>query len=108
MANSETVVPALQGFYQDVLYNRVGHVMWESGWQKNTIVADCHRLLAGFMHGGLGTAGIQGLQVGAGSDTWDQTGAPQPTPATTALIDARPFVVPAASLTFEYLTGAVV
>jgi hypothetical protein len=99
----------LHGIYRDVLRDRAGDVIWDRGWCSNTIVGDCRRLLAAFMRGApVNALGIQGLQVGAGLDAWDQTPPPTPGAGVTALTDANPFVVPRASLQFNFLSGAIV
>jgi hypothetical protein len=72
-------------------------------------VLDCKRLLAGFLRGTpTATLGIQGLQVGQGLNTWDQTGPPSPVPNQTALVDPNPFTVPRAALTLDFLTGSAI
>jgi hypothetical protein len=110
MPNYETVTEGLHGIYRDVLRDAAGRVAWDRGWRENTIVGDCRRLLAAFMRGApVGAVGIQGLQVGAGLDAWDQPpGAPPPHPGITALVDPQPFTVPRASLQFDFLSGGVV
>jgi hypothetical protein len=97
----------LIGVYRDVRRDPEGRVTRDSGVRANVIVGDCRRLLAGFMRGAPTTvSGIAGIKVGAGLATWDQTGTPPPSAATTALVDPNPLVVPVASLTLNYLTGA--
>src|SRR5205823_2456053 len=64
----------LRGMYRDVLRDPSGRVTWDSGWHQNAIVADCRRLLAALVRGGTNASGIQGVQVGSGSDAWDQAG----------------------------------
>jgi hypothetical protein len=110
MSNAESVTVELHGMFRDVLRDADGNVTWDSGWQKNAIVADCRRLLAGFMRGAPSTTlGIQGLRVGAGLPVWDQPpGPPPPTPNQVALVDPNPFTVQRASLQLAYLTGATV
>lgn len=85
----------LEGMYRDILRGEGGKVLWKSRWQKNTIVADCRRLLAGFMRGAPITLGIQGIMLGAGLDTWDSPPGP-PTPSTgqAALVDPAAFTIP--------------
>ena len=72
MSNTNVVAANLQGMYRDVLRDSARHMRWDGGWQKNAIVTDCRRLLAGFMHGApTGALGIRGLQVGAGLTAWE-------------------------------------
>lgn len=106
----ESVTVNLHGMFRDVLRDRDGRITFESGWTKNAIVADCRRLLAGFMRGApTGALGIQGMQVGAGLPAWDTPpGPPVPSPAQVALVDPAPFTVPLASLAMAYLAGTVV
>jgi hypothetical protein len=105
MAHTDMVTVHLHGMYHDVLRDAVGRVLWDSGRKPNTIVADCRRLLAGFMRGTPTTvAGIQGLQVGAGLSAWDQPpGPPPPSSAQSALVDPNPFTVSLASQQIAYL-----
>jgi hypothetical protein len=109
MAAYEAVSDKLHGIYRDVLKTSTGQVVWDRGWCNNTIVGDCRRLLAAFMAGAPVTLGIQGLRVGAGLEAWDQPpGAPAPTPGVVALADPNPFLVPNASIQFDFLSGAAV
>ncbi|QXJ21262.1 hypothetical protein AGRA3207_002099 [Actinomadura graeca] len=100
----------IAGYYRDVLLDPGGGVAWDGGVRRNVIVADCRRLLTGFLHGAGTTAGgITGLQVGKGDPAWDRP--PGPPPATAgqaALVDRHPFTVPRASLRVDYLTGSTV
>ncbi|WP_067463997.1 hypothetical protein [Actinomadura macra] len=100
----------IAGYYRDVLLDRGGGVAWDGGVRKNVIVADCRRLLTGFLHGAATTAGgITGLQVGKGDPAWDQPpGSPPATAAQAALVDRHPFTVPRRSLQIDYLTGSTV
>ena len=110
MAHAEAVAEGLHGMFRDVLRDERGIVTWDSGWQKNAIVGDCRRLLAGFMRGApTTTQGIQGLRVGAGLPAWDSPpGPPPPTPAQTALVDPNSHLIPRAQLQIDYLVGAAV
>jgi hypothetical protein len=105
MSNTDIVVANLQGMYRDVLRDAAGRVTWDRGWQKNAIVTDCRRLLAGFMRGSpTGAVGIQGLQVGIGLPAWDQPpGPPPPSAGQVALVDPHPFTVLAADLQIDFL-----
>jgi hypothetical protein len=107
---SDTLTVDLHGMFRDVLRDGRGGVISDSGWQKNAIVADYRRLLAGFLHGApTGVQGIQGLQVGAGLAAWDQP--PGPPPASSrqeALVDANPFTVERDNLQMNYLVGDAV
>jgi hypothetical protein len=98
----------LQGMYRDVLTAADGTVAWDRGWTRNTIVMDCHRLLAGFLHGGGVSLGIQGLRVGQGLDSWDQNGPPLPTTSQVALVDPSPFLVTVDALQLDFLDAATV
>lgn len=105
---TEDLSGQLSGMYRDVLHDRDGRLIWDRGWKSNAIVVNCHRLLAGFIGGTTPSLGIQGLRVGQGSDTWDLSSPPTPTPAQTALVDPNPFLAPVGSLKIDYLNGAVV
>jgi hypothetical protein len=98
----------LHGSYRDVVRDGDGRLIWDSGRHANVVVADCRRLLSGFMHGSPTTAsGITALQVGAGNPAWDQPpGAPPPSSAQAKLVDPSPFPVPRANLQVDYLAGA--
>lgn len=104
----EELGSTLRGKYRDILVDAGGHLLLDSGWRSNAIVVNCHRLLAGFVGGTTSSLGIQGLRVGQGSDAWDLTSPPVPTPAQTALVDPNPFLVPKGSLKIDYLDGATV
>jgi hypothetical protein len=106
MSNTDVFAANLQGMYRDVLRDAGGRVRWVCGWQKNAIVTDCRRLLAGFMRGTpTGALGIKGLQVGAGLDAWDQPpGPPPPTAGQVALVDPHPFTVSDLQIDFLALT----
>ncbi len=98
----------LHGMYRDVMIAGDGNVVWDPGWKRNTIVVDCKRLLAGFLLGGTASDGIQGLRVGQGNASWDQTPPAAPSPTTAALVDPNPFLVAPASLQIDFLDGATV
>lgn len=105
MPGFEIVTGELSGVYRDVLRNAHGRVIWDRGWRTNTIVADCRRLLAGFMRGDPTSAvGIQELQVGAGRAEWDQN-PPLPNEMQGSLVDLAPYHVPLNSLKIDYLDG---
>jgi len=107
MNEGYVVTEGLHGRYRDVIRDGNGRIRYDSGWMNNTIVVDCRRLLAGFMRGApTVTVGIEGLQLGAGLDLWDQTGAPQPAPGQTQLVDPNPHTVDRASLRIDYLDPA--
>src|SRR6516225_2204315 len=95
----------IRGCYRDVVRGPTGRLLADSGWRKNAIVTDCRRLLANFRRGPTPSPGIQGLQVGAGLDTWDQSGTPSPSTTQTALVDPFPFEVPLTSLKMDFLDG---
>jgi hypothetical protein len=107
----ERPAAGLYGQFRDVLWDATGGPVWDRGWVRNAIVVDCRRLLAGFLRGApTATQGILGLQVGAGSPSWDTAGTPAPTPSQAALVDAQPFMVPRAQLQLDFIdpaTGAV-
>jgi hypothetical protein len=105
---AESSACRIRGMYRDRVTSFDGSVQWDPGWRPNTIVVDCHRLLAGFMLGGTVSLGVQGLRVGQGSDSWDLTSPPVPSPSQTALVDPNPFLVPLASLQIDFLAGASV
>jgi hypothetical protein len=101
----EEPTAGFHGMYRDILTAPDGRVTCDRGWTRNTIVVDCRRLLAGFMSGPSLSLGIQGLRIGQGLDTWDQTAPPPADPTTTALVDPHPFLVPRASLQIDFLDG---
>jgi hypothetical protein len=95
-------VVTIDGWYRDRLVDASGREISSSGWRHNLIVAPCRVLLAGFMRNDA-ALGIRSFQVGRGDPAWDATGAPAADPNTTKLVDATPFSIPAANLTFDYL-----
>lgn len=100
---SETPLQMLKGLYHDRLYNAEHQLIWDRGWCSNVIVIDCRRLLAGFMLGTSNTLGIQGLQIGAGLEAWDDIALPRPQPSNTALVDPHPFTIARSDLDIEFL-----
>jgi hypothetical protein len=48
------------------------------------------------------------MRVGRGSDAWDLTSPPAPSPAQTALVDPNPFLVPKSALQIDFLEGGLV
>jgi hypothetical protein len=108
MTDLEHAVRGLTGHYRDVLRGPDGRVIWDRGWHKNAIVADCRVLLASFMRGNPVTAGITGLQVGAGLAAWDVTGPPPATPGQQKLVDPFPATVPPANFQVSFLDGGAV
>ena len=103
MSSDHSTNERLSGRFRDVIRDRHGRVIHEIAWQNNIIVDDCRRLLATFMHNVPATIGVTGLQVGAGSATWDETPPATPLPGTTQLVDPDPYLVPPAALAIEYL-----
>lgn len=97
-----------RGLFRDRLIDPSGNIIWEKDWRSNTIVADCRRLLAAFVHGASTTMGIQGLLVGTGSDAWDTGGPPAPSGSETQLLDSNPFLVGSANIQLDYLHGNTV
>lgn len=109
MPRFEQPTTGLRGKYRDVLRDPGGQVVWDRGWRGNVIAADFRRVLAGFVHGApTGTAGIEGLWVGAGQASWDSTNPPPPDPAQQTLVDPYPYLVPRASLQLDYLDAGAV
>jgi hypothetical protein len=107
MQEHENLTHQLRGMYRDVVRAHSGQVLYDAGWRTNAIVVDCRRMLASFM-GGAPALGIQGLAFGAGLLAWDSAGPPPPTPGQVALVDPSPFVVPAASLSIDFIDAGVV
>src|SRR5579859_482457 len=107
-ATIETPALELHGTYHDVLHDRDGRLVWDRGWTRNTVVVSCRSLLAAFLGGTPASLGIQGLRVGQGSDSWDLTSPPTPSPTQTALVDPNPFLLPPASLQINFLSGGTV
>lgn len=103
---SERATVELHGIYRDRLRRPDGAVTWDSGIRRNTIVVTCRQLLASFMRGTPAVAGIQGLQVGAGLDSWDTSGPPPPPTTQAALVDPHPYTVPAGALELSFIDEA--
>lgn len=105
----ETTTLVMRGFYRDVLRGADGEIVWDRGWRKNAIVADCRRLIAGALHGPPTTAtAIEGLLVGAGADVWDASAPPQPKGTETKLVDPNPFLAQGATVQIDFLEGGTV
>ena len=97
----------LHGQFRDVLVDGEGERVWDRGWVRNTIVADCRRLLAAYVRGApTTTEAVFGLAVGAGLPAWDASGPPQPSPDQAALVDPHPHLVPRAQLQLDYINPA--
>lgn len=104
LAQRENPTEGLYGQFHDVLYDAGGNRIWDRGWVRNTIVADCRRLLAGFVRGTPTVSeAVVGLAVGAGLPAWDGSGPPSPSPTQAALVDANPHLVPRAQLQLEFI-----
>lgn len=111
MSAEERPAEGLKGTYWDVLRDARGQAVWDRGWKNNAIVADCRRVLAGFLAGApTSTLGIRGLAVGAGLAAWDVSGPPPATPAQKRLVDPHSYVVPYPGPAFQvnFLDGAAV
>lgn len=104
MAITETDITLLTGLYRDVLTGQDGELLWDSGQQKNLIVANCRVLLASFMRGTPPALGIQSLKVGSGLAAWDTLPAP-PATSQTAMVDPNPYTMAVAQLQFAYLNA---
>lgn len=104
---TQSTFGGIKGMYRDVLKDARNRVVWSRDWTSNTIVGDCRRLLAAFVHGPPTTSlGIQGLWVGAGLDSWDSGGAPPPDGTETQLVDPHPYLMSAGDLQLEFLTDS--
>jgi hypothetical protein len=102
----------LKGVYRDILKEPGRGVIFDSGWQSNTIVDSSRILLAGLMRGCSvgGTPndgikyGIKYLAVGQGNESWDEN-IPEINPADTDALEApAEDHIPAEELSFSYLT----
>ena len=60
----------IKGIYRDILKNKDDIIVFDSGWNSNTIVIGCRTLLAGFVKND-SPKGIQYLAVGQGKQEWD-------------------------------------
>ena len=94
---------SIKGIYHDILKGVDDNIIYDSGWHSNTIVHRCRMLLAGFMKNDA-SSGIQSLAVGQGLKEWDDTGAPEPDPATTTdLVNGYSPPIPVSDLDLVYL-----
>lgn len=108
----ESIGHALKGRYRDILTEPGRGVVFDSGWNSNTIVDRCRMLLAGFMRSDT-SSGIQYLAVGRGDESWD-AGIPLTGLETTiALLNQAPDAAPpyehpiaVDDLTFNYLDAS--
>jgi hypothetical protein len=98
----------IHGIYRDVLHGPNGRVVWDRGRKNNMIVQNCRQLLASFIGGAVPSLGIQGLRVGQGSDIWDQTAPPTPSPTQFALVDPNAFLLPKNSLQISFISAGTV
>lgn len=103
----EHATEGLYGQFRDVLHDADGRRVWDRGWVRNTIVADCRRLLAGFVRGTPTVSeAVIGLAVGAGLPAWDSSGPPQPSPTQSALVDPNRHLVPRSQLQLDFINPA--
>ena len=97
----------IEGIYRDRLIGPDGRTVSDSGWRSNMVVLAGRVLIAAFVKNEAGALGVRTLQVGRGDSSWDTQPPPPPDPgAVTKLLDAAPFVVQQANLTFQYLNAA--
>jgi hypothetical protein len=97
----------IQGIYRDRLIDSDHRTVLDTGWRHNLIVLPCRVLLAGFLRNDTAPLGVQAMQVGRGSPTWDVTPPPAADPNTTdKLVDPLFVPIPLAKLTLEYLDDA--
>lgn len=95
--------PSPKGVYRDRLLAPGGRVLDDRGWRSNVIVDRARYLIAGFMRGGAGPAGITLLRLGRGLPQWDQV-PPGPAPrGAQDLEDQAPVEVVLAPDDIEYL-----
>lgn len=93
---------ALRGIYRDVIKEPDRGVVFDSGWNNNTIVDRCRMLLAGFMRSDA-SSGIKHLAVGQGAEAWDDSGIPPTDPAATIALTDQAADTPITTLDFTYL-----
>ncbi len=79
---------SLKGIYRDVLKSKDGRVLYDSGWNSNTIVDNCRVLLAAFIcndtaEEAINAQGIIHLAVGQGDPNWDGGSIPKVEPTET-------------------------
>ncbi len=93
----------LKGIYRDVLTEPGKDVVFDSGWNSNTIVDQCRMLLAGFIRQD-SSVGVRHLAVGQGDPAWDNSGIPLTDPQTaTSLASAYDPPIDHSVLDFTYL-----
>ncbi len=94
----------IKGIYRDIL--SIGKdILYDSGWNSNTIVLGCRRLLAGFMKNDP-SDGIQFLAVGSGMNEWDTVGIPDVVAETTTDLEQRCVDPVLSTLDIEYLDNS--
>jgi hypothetical protein len=98
----ELVAHQLYGVYHDRLLDAHGRLILDRGWQKNVIVTDCRRILAGLMRRDDGMTGIQELRYGRGLPEWDENFVTADA-SQAELVDNDPIIIPAADLQFSYV-----
>ena len=79
----ELIHSPIKGVYRDILQGPDGQLIWDRGWQPNTIVADCRVLLARLIE----SNAIHHMAFGQGLEAWDKDGAPAPDDTTAQLED---------------------
>lgn len=68
---SKSLSQPLEGFYRDVIIDRLRQPIWDGGWKSNRIVRNCNLLLAMLMKREEGINGILYWAVGKGDENWD-------------------------------------
>jgi hypothetical protein len=101
---------SIKGIYRDILKTKDGSIIFDSGWNSNTIVTNCRILLAGFIKND-SPIGIQHLAVGQGDEDWDDqwntASPPAPAPTTvTGLETAYDPPIPVSNMELIYLDAS--
>jgi hypothetical protein len=101
----DNIGTSLHGFYRDQLLDRDQQLLYDSGWQCNTIVTRCRILLAAFMKNDGSANGIKYLMVGRGAEQWDALPV-SPEPTAEMLINPYASRIELAAPDFTFLNEA--
>jgi hypothetical protein len=101
----EKLSVSLRGTFCDILKDKNGNIIYDSGWQSNKILDGARILLAGLMKNLDTSGGIQSVNVGQGDILWDNepNGPPEPEASDTDLLDPDPYSIQVENLTIQFL-----
>jgi len=99
----ENINHNFRGIYRDILKEPGRGIVFDSGWNSNTIVVQGRMLIAGLISRD-STSGVQHLAVGQGDPSWDNGSIPATDPlTTTSLVNGYSPEIDHNALDYTYL-----